>query len=69
MPAIGASGLLAETRGSGAGGDVNLQASVLYLMIGGTISSSSLGSGLAGNIEIRLGDSLDMSGGNIPPAP
>ncbi|MBL8337466.1 MAG: filamentous hemagglutinin N-terminal domain-containing protein [Rhodoferax sp.] len=58
-------GLLAETRGAGAGGDVNLQASVLQLTDGATISSSSRGDGLAGNIEIALGDSLDMQGGII----
>ncbi len=59
------SGLLAETRGSGAGGDVTLQAWTLRLSDGGTISSSSLGDGLAGNIQVHLGDSLDMSGGII----
>ena len=59
------SGLFAETRGSGAGGDVSLQASVLHLTESATISSSSLGSGLAGNIEIHLSDSLDMRGGII----
>ncbi|MEO8137291.1 MAG: filamentous hemagglutinin N-terminal domain-containing protein, partial [Betaproteobacteria bacterium] len=59
------SGLLAETRGSGAGGDVVLQAQALRLDDGGTISSSSLGSGLAGNIDIRLTDSLEMFGGAI----
>lgn len=59
------SGLLAETRGSGAGGDVAVQARVLRLADGGTISSSSLGSGLAGNIDIRLTDSLEMFGGAI----
>ena len=59
------SGLLAETRGSGAGGDVQVQARVLNLHDGATISSSSLGSGLAGNIEIQLADSLDIQGGII----
>jgi len=59
------SGLLAETRGTGAGGDVSVQAFVLKLQDGGTISSSSLGDGLAGSIEVRLGDSLDMRGGSI----
>ena len=59
------SGLLAETRGSGAGGDVGVQASVLRLYDGGTISSSSLGDGRAGNIDIHLTDSLDMRGGSI----
>lgn len=58
-------GLLAETRGDGAGGDVSLQASVLQLTDGATISSSSLGAGLAGSIDIQLGDSLDMQGGII----
>ena len=37
------SGLLTETRGRGAGGDVSLQASELLLTDGATISSSSLG--------------------------
>ncbi|MCB2002077.1 MAG: hypothetical protein KDH91_17710, partial [Rhodoferax sp.] len=59
------SGLLAETRGSGAGGDVTLQAWTLGLTNGATISSSSLGDGLAGNIRVHLGDSLDMAGGII----
>ena len=58
-------GLLAETRGDGAGGDVTLQASVLQLNDGATISSSSLGGGLAGNIEVTLSDSLEMRGGII----
>ena len=58
-------GLLAETRGDGAGGDVSLQASVLQLTDGATISSSSLGGGLAGNIGIQLTDSLEMRGGII----
>jgi filamentous hemagglutinin family protein len=62
---LGPSGLFAETRGDGAGGDVRVQAHVLTLADGGTVSSSSLGSGLAGNIDIRLGDSLDISGGAI----
>ena len=61
----GPSGLFAETTGSGAGGDVRVQAMVLRLLDGGSISSSSLGSGLAGNIEARLGDSLEMFGGSI----
>jgi filamentous hemagglutinin family protein len=62
---LGSSGLFAETRGAGDGGDVRLQAHVLTLADGGTISSSSLGSGLAGNIDIRLGDSLEIWGGAI----
>lgn len=59
------SGLLAETRGSGAGGDVNLQAWTLRLADGATISSSSLGDGLAGNIRLQLGDSLELRGASI----
>jgi filamentous hemagglutinin family protein len=59
------SGLLAETRGTGAGGDVNVSANSLTLSDGATISSSSLGSGLAGNISIALGDSLILSGASI----
>lgn len=59
------SGLLAETRGIGAGGDVSVQATSLSVNDGATISSSSLGSGLAGNVTIQLSDSLDMRGGSI----
>jgi len=59
------SGLLAETRGSGAGGNVNLQAFTLTMTDGATISSSSLGDGVAGNIRVELGDSLEMNGGVI----
>lgn len=58
-------GLLAETRGSGAGGDVTLQAWTLDMRDGATISSSSLGDGLAGNIRVQVGDSLEMAGGII----
>lgn len=59
------SGLLAETRGAGAGGDVNVYARELRLTDAGTISSSSLGSGSAGNVRIVLGDSLSLRGGSI----
>lgn len=58
-------GLLAETRGAGAGGDVLLEATVLQLSDGARLSSSSLGDGLAGNIGITLGDSLVMQGSTI----
>ncbi len=61
----GPTSLQSETRGSGDGGDVNLQAAVLHLTDGATISSSSLGSGQAGNINITLSDSLEMRGGTI----
>jgi large exoprotein involved in heme utilization and adhesion len=59
------SGLLAETRGAGAGGDVSVRASSLTVSDGATISSSSLGSGLAGDVQIELGDSLTLRGGSI----
>jgi len=59
------SGLLAETRGAGAGGDVSVNAWSLTLSDGATISSSSLGSGLAGDVQIELGDSLTLRGGSI----
>jgi len=70
------SGLLAETRGRKpadapadfvccAGGNVNLQAFTLTMTDGATISSSSLGDGVAGNIRVQLGDSLEMNGGVI----
>lgn len=59
------SGLLAETRGSGVGGNVTVRAWDLTLSDGATISSSSLGSGLAGDVLIELGDSLTLRGGSI----
>ena len=59
------SALLAETRGAGAGGDVSVRAWSLTLSDGATISSSSLGSGLAGDVRIELADSLTLRGASI----
>ena len=59
------SGMLAETRGAGAGGNVSVRAWDLTLSDSATISSSSLGSGLAGDVRIELGDSLTLRGGII----
>ncbi|MHB1188388.1 two-partner secretion domain-containing protein [Thiobacillus sp.] len=59
------SGLLAETRGDGAGGEVSVSANSLSLADGATISSSSLGAGVAGDINITLGDSLTLRGASI----
>ena len=54
-----------ETRGAGPGGDVSVQAWRLTVSDGAVISSSSLGSGLAGDVNIALGDSLTLRGGSI----
>lgn len=59
------SALLAETRGEGAGGSVTLNARDLTLSDRATISSSSLGTGLAGDVRITLGDSLTMRNASI----
>jgi large exoprotein involved in heme utilization and adhesion len=59
------SGLLAETRGEGAGGSVTLNARDLTLSDRATISSSSLGTGLAGDVRITLRDSLRMRNASI----
>ena len=59
------SGLLAETRGVGAGGAVNVHAWNLTLSDGATISSSSLGSGVAGDVTIHLDDSMTLRGASI----
>jgi large exoprotein involved in heme utilization and adhesion len=59
------SGLLAETRGEGAGGNINVQAHDLRLTAGATLSSSSIGTGLAGNVTLILGDTLAMRGASI----
>ncbi len=54
-----------DTRGPGDGGNVNINAFRLRIANHGEISSSSAGSGLAGNIDITLGDSLVLAGGSI----
>ncbi len=59
------SGLLAETRGEGAGGNVTVTARDLTLTDGATISSSSLGTGLAGDVRIALRDTLTMRSSSI----
>ena len=63
------SGLLAETRGTGAGGNVTVTANTLTVSDGAKISSSSISTnpdaGVAGNVNIHLGDSLTLRGGTI----
>ncbi len=58
--------VLAE--GSGDGGDINLQAKELKLSDGGTIAASSLGVGKAGNLSLKVENSIDSNDGNITTA-
>jgi large exoprotein involved in heme utilization and adhesion len=53
------------TSGSGRGGDVEISGERLTIASGASVSASSTGTGLAGNISIRLGDSLTMQGGSV----
>ena len=60
-------GLFSTASGSGAGGDVNLQAGNIQLLNGGTISANSTGTATAtaGNVNIVFGDTLRMVDGSI----
>lgn len=56
--------LLSDTRGSGAGGTVNLQLDRLSMTRGAAISALSTGVGDAGNIDIVATDRISVSGGS-----
>lgn len=54
------SGLYALTRGQGAGGDVRVSAPRVTLNDGGLITAAATGNGDAGNIDLAIGDILEM---------
>lgn len=54
-----------DTSGAGNAGNVEIGAYHLLLADGARVSSSSTGTGLAGDIRITLGDSLEINGGAI----
>jgi filamentous hemagglutinin family protein len=55
------SAISTSTLGDGNGGNISLAANIVNLDNGGTISASSSGNGLAGDIAINAGNRLDMS--------
>lgn len=59
------SGIFANTNRSGRGGRINLQTRQLSLSDGAALSSTSQGSGAAGNIQITALDQLQSDAGNI----
>lgn len=62
------SGFLASVSGANSAGDggvLNIRADVLEIADGARISSSSEGLGEAGNIQLSLGDSLDVTDASI----
>jgi filamentous hemagglutinin family protein len=61
----GNSGLTAVSRGSGAGGNVEIRAHTLTLSDGATLSAESTGTGNAGNIIITVQDSFVSTQGRI----
>jgi large exoprotein involved in heme utilization and adhesion len=62
------SGLFSETAGSGAGGDVFVNASNVTVQTGGAISARSTGTGNAGDIGLVIGNQLSVIGGVITTA-
>ncbi len=59
------SGLFSDTSASGLGGAIDLTASDVTIAPGGVISTTSQGTGNAGNISIMAGNSLTMQQGSI----
>jgi filamentous hemagglutinin family protein len=59
------SGLYAQTRGGGRGGNVTLSATRISIIDGGRIEATSTGSGTAGSIDITASDALRLFGGTI----
>jgi filamentous hemagglutinin family protein len=61
----GPSGISTSTLGDGNGGSISLTSGAVNLNDAGTISASSSGTGLAGNIVIDAGENFDSSGGRV----
>src|SRR6185295_4542608 len=59
------SGISTETQGSGAGGNIFVNANSVTLQNGAQVTSSSSGPGNAGNIKIDAGQQLDMRDSSI----
>jgi large exoprotein involved in heme utilization and adhesion len=59
------SSISTSTQGEGNGGNLSLTANIVNLNDGGSISASSSGTGLAGDIVINAVDRFDSSGGRV----
>src|SRR4029079_280407 len=59
------SGIVTEAKGSGAGGNVFVNANNVTLQNGARVSSSSTGTGSAGNIQINAGNQLVMTNSTV----
>lgn len=65
LPEAQASGIIAETNGTGQGGTIDIATSrSTRLEDGGRISSNSAGVGIAGNVEVDAGRQLILTGGS-----
>ena len=60
----GPSALFAAARGTGNGGSLTLNTDRLRVAQGGQIATSTSGSGKAGDLTIRVAESVELSGGN-----
>ncbi|CAN1212732.1 hypothetical protein TUMEXPCC7403_21175 [Tumidithrix helvetica PCC 7403] len=56
------SGLFAQTKSSGNAGNINVTANDLTLLGGASIQTTTLSSGLAGNIEVRVANNFSLTG-------
>ncbi|MEG3874221.1 filamentous hemagglutinin N-terminal domain-containing protein [Microcoleus sp. Z1_B5] len=56
------SALFASTEGSGAGGNVSIDARRLVIRDGGQVTASTLGTGPGGSITVNAADSVELSG-------
>ncbi len=56
------SALFASTEGSGAAGNVSIDARRLAIRDGGQVTASTLGTGPGGNITVNAADSVELSG-------
>lgn len=61
---LDASGLYAQTRGSGRGGNLQVSTGRLTILDGGTISTETSGSGQGGNLFVNAG-SIEIAGGSL----
>jgi filamentous hemagglutinin family protein len=59
------SGIVTETKGTGAGGSIFITANSVTLQNGAHVSSSSTGTGTAGNIDINAGNQLTMTNSTV----
>lgn len=59
------SGITTETKGTGAGGNILVNASTVTVQNGAHISSSSTGPGAAGNINVSAGNQFTMNNASV----